>query len=53
MRPQDWSNKHARKGGETSVIEDDKREADKMTRKGVVEIGRDAVAVASGRGTMV
>jgi hypothetical protein len=47
------SNKHEREGGETSVINNDKGVADKTMMMGVVTIGRDAVEVASARGTTV
>ncbi len=48
-----WSKEREREGGETSVIKNDKGEADKMMTMGVVAIRRDAVAVASTRGTAV
>jgi hypothetical protein len=48
-RPQGWSNKQEREGGETRVIDDDKGEADKMMMAGVVVIGRVPLAVASTR----
>ncbi len=53
MRPQGWSDEHKREGGETSIINDDEREADKTRTTGMVAFGGDAVAVASARGTAV
>ncbi len=52
-RPQGWSNKREKEGGETGIINNDEGEADKATTTGVIVIGRDAMAVASTRGTLV
>jgi hypothetical protein len=53
MRLQGWSDERKREGGETSIINDDKGEADNTTTTVMVMIGREAVAVASARGTAV
>ncbi len=53
MTSQGWSDKRKREGGEMSVIDDDKGEVVKSTTTGMVAIRRDAVAVASVRGTKV
>ncbi len=50
MRLQGWSDECKREVGETSIINDDKEEADKMTTNGMVMIVRDAAAVGSARG---
>jgi hypothetical protein len=47
-RVEQWAQE---RGRETSIIDDDEGEADKMATMGVVVIGRDTAAVASVRGT--
>ncbi len=52
-RPRGCYNECTREGRETSIIDNDKGEADKTTTMCMVTIRRDDVAVASVRGTMV
>ncbi len=49
-RLQGWSNMCKRKGGETSVIDDNNGESDRTTKMGMVATGKDAVVVVSVRG---